>query len=142
MMTVDGRLECTVTDVFARLEASGFRYALMRNHQAFPRFEHDIDLVLDSRQMPAWRALVASVAEQQGWDAVSQCRHWATSSYRHHNIESFLFYTDAGRACLQIDIFHGFLVLGLPLLDAHGLLQYAAHDARGFSRLQAPVENL
>jgi hypothetical protein len=143
MILVADRVESTVIDLFDRLEESGVRYALMRNHESFPRFDHDVDLVMETSALPDLRRLAASVAERHGWDALTECDHWSQSRYRHHNIETLLFYHLEDNACLQVDVFHGFLVWGLPFLDEEELLARRERDAEHrFTRLDPALENL
>jgi len=143
MTLIDSRVESTVVELFDGLKESGVRYALMRNHESFPRFDHDVDIVMETRALPDLRRLAASVAERRGWDALTECVHYSQSRYRHHNIETLLFYHLEDNACLQVDVFHGFLVWGLPFLDEDGLLARRERDAEhGIMRLDPALENL
>ena len=142
-------VEHTARKLFARLEQDQLRYAVLRNYEDLmsltrPDGTHtDVDLVIDSAEVPRWRQLLSETAYEAGWDAVSECDHWARSRVRTHNIEVFRLYKRSPLTCLQIDVFHGVLVLGLPLLDERELLESRSYDeGRGITRINTIHENV
>lgn len=130
----------TVSALFRQLEAERLNYAILRNSKDFPAFGHDIDLVLDSNDLPRWRQLITSFAKELNWDAVTECHHWANSASPHQNIEVFRLYRKNPVEYLQIDIFHGYLLWGLPLLTEQELLAFSIPDERGFKKINPGVE--
>lgn len=142
-------LEQTVSGLFRSFETRGIRYAVLRNYELLPALaadasspHTDIDLVIDSRDLPLARAAMAEIAEEEGWDALTECDHWAQSSSRHHNIEVFRFIRTRPLQFLQVDVFHGYVLRGLPLYDEAQMLDGRIHDeARGITRIDPLKEN-
>ena len=146
-----GIIENTVIGFFGALEASGIRYAVMRNYEVFPSLKRageptahtDIDLVVDSRDLDELRTIIAGLAQEHGWDSLTECDHWAQSAIRHHNIEVFRLQRTKPLEYLQVDVFHGYLLWGLPLYDEAGMLEGRIHDvARGLTRVDPIKENV
>jgi hypothetical protein len=139
----------TVSELFRMLEEHAVRYAVLRNYELLPdlrdasfRSNTDIDLVVDSNDIPVWRQIAVSLAEQLGWDALTECAHWMRSSVRHHHIEVFRFYRIAPPAFLEVDLFHAYLTAGLPLMDERDLLEGRIYDRRrGLTRIDPLKEN-
>jgi len=144
-------IEHTVTGILRELNASRIRYAIMRNYESFPALTRagdpeghtDIDLVADSRDLDRLRRALAAVAERNGWNSLTECDHWAQSASRHHNIEAFRFVRTDPLEYLQIDVFHGYVLLGLPLYDEAGMLEGRVDDEeRGLTRVDPVKENV
>jgi hypothetical protein len=135
--------------LFETLEREGVRYAYLRNWEYLPslrtedgHFHTDIDLVVDSRDMPQWCQILSHVAGKVGWDAVTRCGHWARSPVRSHNIDVFRLYSGNPLTCLQIDLFHGFLVHGVPLFDEQALLEGRSfYPAKGVTGMDLAKQN-
>ncbi len=144
-------MEASVARLFRELEQRKVRYAMLRNYECLPELRRDthadqptdIDLVVDSRDMRIWREAVTEVAEQGGWDTLVECDHWTQSQVRHHHIEAFHFYRLSPPQFLQIDLFHSYLVCGLPLVDEREMLEGRIYDAdRNLTRIDPLKENL
>ncbi|MGA7831605.1 MAG: hypothetical protein WCA21_11635 [Terracidiphilus sp.] len=132
----------TVRGFFALMNREGVDYAVLRNYEDFPRFGHDVDLVVRWRDIPKWRAIARSCAQSYGWEVLTECDHWARSSTREHTIQVLRFYTTYPLQYLQIDSFHSLVALGFPLFDEDRLLESRIMDDRGFYRIDANVENI
>jgi len=144
-------IENTVVGLFHALEARAVRYAVLRNYEMFPALQAgdaaaphtDIDLVVDSRDLEEFRLVLAEMAQENGWDVLTECDHWAQSKIRHHNIEVFRFCRADPLEYLQVDVFHSVLVWGLPLFDEQQMLEGRIYDCeRGLTRLDPVKENL
>jgi hypothetical protein len=144
-------VETTVKRLFRVLETSKTRYAVLRNYEHFPSLHSpdetcphtDIDLVVNSRDLDKFRHILSGIAELDGWDALSECDHWAQSPIRHHNIEVFRFYRLDPLDYLQIDVFHGFLIWTLPLFNEQQLLSGRVYDqTRSLTRMDPLKENV
>jgi hypothetical protein len=144
-------VETTVERLFRLLEACKIRYAVLHNYEHLPSLRRgeetclptDIDLAVNSQDMGKFRQLLAGIAELDGWDALTECNHWAQSPIRHHNIEVFRFYRLDPLDYLQIDVFHGFLISALPLFDEQQLLSGRMYDeARSLTRMDPLKENI
>ena len=132
-----------VSFLFSTLERDGIRYAVLRNYEQFPHFGHDVDLVMNRRDIPRWRKIAIAAANREGWDVLTECDHFALSPVRDHNIEVFRFYRISPPAYLQFDLFHGFLVWGLPLFDEAALLESRKrHQHQPFTTIDPVIENL
>lgn len=125
----------TVADLFRRLEEQRLAYAVLRNYENLPGLRGggrtrntDIDLVVETRDMPRLRELLATLAAEFGWDVLTECGHYARSQVRHHNIEVFQFYRTSPVEYLQVDVFHGFLVWGLPFMEEEEMLRGRQYD--------------
>lgn len=144
-------IENTVVDLFQALEGRGIRYAVLRNYEMFPSLRRandpsphtDIDLVVDSRDLADFRTVMAAIAEDHGWDALTECDHWTQSRIRHHNIEAFRLHRARPLEYLQVDVFHGLLLWGLPVYDERRMLEGRIYDrARHLARIDPVKENL
>jgi hypothetical protein len=131
----------TVIDFFSMLNREEVDYALLRNYELYPYFGHDIDLVVRWSDLPRWMAAAKSCAMDHGWKVLTECDHWARSSSREHTIQILRYYSANPQQYLQIDAFHSFLVLGLPLADEDILLRERIWDNRGFYRIDEHIEN-
>jgi hypothetical protein len=143
-------IETTVERLFRVLEARKIRYAVLRNYEHFPSLHRpdessphtDIDLVVNSRDLEKFRQILSGIAELDGWDALTECDHWAQSPIRHHNIEVFRFYRLDPLDYLQIDVFHGFLIWSFPLFDEQQLLSGRRYDeTRSLTHIDRLKEN-
>jgi len=144
-------IEKTVVDLFQALERQGIRYAVLRNYEMFPSLlrandpspHTDIDLVVDSRDLAEFRAVMAAIAEDHGWDALIECDHWTQSRIRHHHIQAFRLHRTQPLEYLQVDVFHGLLLWGLPVYDERRMLEGRIYDtARRLARIDPVKENL
>ena len=138
----------TFTALFQELENAGLRWAVLRNYERLPDLDvgdgqlTDLDLVVHGDDLPRLRSILAGVARQCGWDALTECDHYSQSPVVHHRIEVFRFYRAEPREFLQIDVFHALVVLGLPLLNESELLEGRHFDAtRGLFRINPLKEN-
>jgi hypothetical protein len=140
----------TVTELFRCLEAQGVAYAVLRNYENLPDLKvsetgsnTDIDLVVASRDLARFREILTSIAKNLNWDALSECDHFTQSPSRHHNIEIFRFYRVEPLEFLQVDVFHGYLNWGLPLMDEADLLEGSRYDPqRRLTRVDPIKENI
>lgn len=144
-------IEQSVVKLFQNLELRGIRYAVLRNYELFPSLRRagdlsphtDIDLVVDSRQLDLLREVLAKLAHEDGWDGLAECDHWARSDVRHHNIEVFRFHRSRPLEYLQVDVFHSYLLWGLPLFVEGQMLQDSVYDTeRGLRRIDPLKENV
>jgi hypothetical protein len=143
----------TVRALFHRLEESGIRYALLRNYEQLCDHPHrqagqaagqatDIDLVVASEDISRLRNIAISLAEEFGWDALTECEHFTQSRQRAHHIEIFRFYRHSDASFLQIDLFHAYLIWGLPFMSEREMLADRVQDAgRGLTRIDPFREN-
>jgi hypothetical protein len=130
-VTTQLQATATVPELFRLLETGRLRYAVLRNYEQLPDLRDggadlpatDIDFVMDSGDIPAFRQILTTLAETHGWDALTECDHWTQSSVRRHHIEVFRLYRISPPRFLQLDIFHAYLVWGLPLFDEAQMLQ-------------------
>lgn len=134
--------EATVVEFFARMNAQGVEYALLRNYEQYPKFGHDVDLIVRWDHLPRWKAIAKSCADDFGWSALTDCDHWAQSSSREHCIQALRFYTLDSEQYLEFDAFHSLLVLGLPFVGEDSVLRGRVWDERGFYRIDEHLENL
>lgn len=133
----------SVAELFGRLEQRQLPYAVLRNYEFFPDLRGgdrtrntDIDLVVRRSELPQFREVLISIAADYGWDLLTECGHFGRSRVRHHNIEVFQFYRTSPLEYLQVDVFHGLLVWGLPFMDEEQLLHGRRHDpVRGLTHI-------
>src|SRR5947209_12278830 len=148
----------TVSLLFRRLEESGVRYVLLRNYEqlcdtpagpsepaagAASDQATDIDLVIATEDIPKWRTLAVSLARDCHWDALTECGHFTQSRRHEHHIEIFRFYEFSEGRFLQVDLFHAYLVWGVPLMTERDMLEGRLQDPlRGLTRLDPLKENV
>ena len=151
MTSRPGSLADITAELFRRLERNKLRYAVLRNYERFPHLcsdvtDHaltDVDLVMDSDDVPAWRNLALSLAEDCGWDVLTECSHFCVSRIPEHRIDIFRFYRLSPPACLQVDVFHGFLLWGVPFIGEEELLESRFPDAQlKLTRISCSTENV
>jgi hypothetical protein len=133
--------QATALGFFARMNEQGVDYAVLRNYEEYPKFGHDIDLVVRWDHLPKWRAIAASCAADYGWSVLTECDHWAKSGNREHTIQILRFYRTSPLAYLQIDAFHAQLVNSLPVFGEDMLLGGRIWDQQGFYRIDERAEN-
>jgi hypothetical protein len=133
--------QATTLSFFARMNEQGVDYAVLRNYEQYPKFGHDIDLIVRWSHLSRWKAIAAECAAEHKWSALTECDHWARSSCREHTIQILRFYLTEPLEYLQIDAFHALLVNGLPLFDEDALLRGRVWDERGFFRIDERAEN-
>ncbi len=143
----------TIPALFERLEQSGLNYVILRNYEQLcdgtpegdrqpPGQATDIDLVIATEDIPRWRKIAVSLAEDFGWDALTECDHFTQSQKHEHDIEIFRYYRYADQCFLQVDLFHSFLIWGLPFLTERDLLEGRVTDRRrGLTRIDPVKEN-
>ncbi|MGI8744314.1 MAG: hypothetical protein ACR2NN_17415 [Bryobacteraceae bacterium] len=141
-------MNSTESLLFRRLEASGIRYVVLRNYEQLcdstgeDSQATDIDLVIATEDIPKWRAIAVSLAKDAGWDALTECDHFTKSSRHEHDIEIFRYYRYSDRCFLQVDLFHAYLLWGLPFMTEEEMLQGRVQDARrGLTRIDPVKEN-
>lgn len=134
--------DATVVELFKKFEASGLCYAVLRNYENYPNFSHDIDLVMQYSNIPEARRIIAETAQAFKWDSAHECAHWNQSLVPIHKIEVFKLYSLDELEYLQIDLFHGMALLGIPFLTEQELLLDRIKDPRGFWRISKGNENL
>lgn len=145
-MNAAGLDQATALDFFARINEQGIEYAVLRNYEQYPKFGHDIDLVVRWSHLPRWREIAKACAADHRWSALTECDHWARSSCREHTIQILRFYRESPLEYLQldylqIDAFHAHLVNSLALFDEDALLSERIWDERGFYRIGERAEN-
>jgi hypothetical protein len=139
----------TVAQLFQRLEVSGIPYAVLRNYERLPDLQTDrgvntdLDLVIANEQLPKFRQLAAELAQHMGWDYVTECDHFTQSPMPEHHIEVFRFYRFHPLEFIEVDLFHSYNVMGLPLMSEQQLLEGRVYDPeRGLSRIDPLKENV
>ena len=136
-------VESTITDLIDALNQRNICYAIARNYETYPKFDHDVDLYFDSskRTVGEFEVILENIARRNGWAYIVRFMHAERSACREHNIEVYCLYDLLSQRFLQIDLFHGFLVWGLPLFNSDELLVRREYDQQ-FYRIQPAIENL
>ena len=139
----------TVTELFREMTEAGLHWAILRNYEQLPSLDlggrrlTDLDLTVYHRDLDRFRTILMRVAKLCGWDAMTECDHWAQSPAIHHRHEVFRFYRAEPLEYLQVEAFQAHIVCGLPLLDEPQMLEDRVFDAqRGLFRLNPPKENM
>jgi hypothetical protein len=115
-------VEDTISELINQLDKRKINYAIMRNYENFPSVGNDLDLVIDPLKLDEFRKLAIELASQFGWEHLTECSHWSGSKVDAQNINVFRYYRLTPREGFQIDLFHGFLLWGIPLFNANQLL--------------------
>lgn len=119
----------TVSDIFVELDRARMAWAVIRNYENLPDLNvaevknTDLDLVVGHADVPRVREALLAVAQRQGWHALTECDHYRQSSVEHHRIEVFRFYRLEPLEFLQVDVFHAYLLWGLPVLKEAEMLE-------------------
>lgn len=116
------RSQETIKSIINSLHKKKIMYAIARNYENFPDFRHDIDLFYDDNILKFIEILITTAIKFK-WDIVTECQHWNTSKIKEHNITAFYFYKIKTNESLQIDLFSGFLILGIPIMNAGVILR-------------------
>jgi len=123
-MSLNKSLRCqnSIRSIINGLHKKNITYAIARNYENFPDFGHDMDLYYDDDNSKIIEILI-STARNYKWDIITQCEHWTSSKIKEHNITAFYFYNIRTNESLQIDLFSGFLVFGVPLMHSKDILK-------------------
>ncbi|MGA3026472.1 MAG: hypothetical protein ABSF98_17035 [Bryobacteraceae bacterium] len=119
----------TVSDIFSELDRARVEWAVIRNYENLPDLSvaetknTDLDLVVRRADVPRVREALLEVARRQSWDALTECDHYVQSRVEHHRIEVFRFYRLEPFEFLQVDVFHAYLLWGLPVLKEAEMLE-------------------
>lgn len=139
----------TVSELFRQLTEAGLNWAILRNYEQLPSLDlggrrlTDLDLAVCHDELDRFRSILVRVAEDHGWDALTECDHYAQSPAVHHRHEVFRFYRVEPLEYLQVEAFHADIVCGLPLLDESQMLEDRRFDARrGLFHLAPAKENM
>lgn len=122
------RSEETSLNLINRLNDLEVNYAIARNYENYPSFNHDLDLFFDG-SLYQFQKIIFQVKEECGWDKVKVCNHWGTSKFREQNINSFLFISTNPFEQFRVDLFGGFLAMGIPLVKANDLVKNRIFDS-------------
>lgn len=128
--------------IIRELEAQSLPYAIARNYENYPDFGHDLDLYFDS-SAESFEMVAKIVAAKYDWDLVTRCDHWSKSDVRTHNIDVFFFYKLDSKEVLQVDLFQGVLIWGVPLISASTIIRARErHESDLFYRPNLTHENI
>jgi len=142
MAALSTRSQDTIKSIIRELEDSDTTYAIARNYENYPDFGHDLDLFF-SAPISLFIKFIEVIAIKHSWDVVTYCNHWSKSSIPEHNVDVLRFYKLASNEYLQVDLFRGFLVWGVPLVNAEEILKYRnLHDSGLFYRPNLAIENI
>jgi len=132
----------TVKAIVNALENNDIPYVIARNYENYPDFGHDLDLFYSSSK-PVFDDIAMTVAAECGWDVVTYCDHWSKSPVFEHNIDVYRFYTFDSNEYLQVDLFKGFLVWGIPLVSSDEVLRNRElHSSGLFYKPNISIENI
>ena len=136
------RAQDTVKAIIRELEGNNLSYVVARNYENYPDFGHDLDLFYEGA-VSAFEAIAIIVSSEFGWDLVTYCDHWSKSSISEHNIDVFRFYHIPTGEYLQVDLFRGFLVLGIPLMTSKEIIRSRERHRSGlFYSPNILIENI
>jgi len=138
-----------VTELFRQLTEAGLHWAILRNYEQLPNLDlggrrlTDLDLAVYHADLDRFRSILMRVADDCGWDAMTECDHYAQSPAVHHRHEVFRLYRVAPLEYLQVETFHSHIVCGLPLLDEPQMLEDRIFDGcRDLFHLTPAKENM
>ena len=139
----------TVSELFRQFTEAGLHWAILRNYEQLPSLDlggrrlTDLDLAVRHDELDRFRSILMRVADDCGWDALTECDHYAQSPAVHHRHEVFRFYRVEPLEYLQVEAFHADIVCGLALLDESQMLEDRCFDARrGLFHLAPAKENM
>lgn len=142
MSGLSQRPQDTVVSIIGELERQNVPYAIARNYENYPDFGHDLDLFY-SDTLEGFKKIAVTMGKQHDWDLVSYCDHWSRSPIHEHNIDVFHFYKFDPMETLQVDLFRGFLILGLPLINAKDIIRSRElHESGLFHHTGLALENI
>jgi len=136
------RAQQTIISTIHELETNRIDYTIARNYENYPDFGHDLDLFYHAPVL-TFEKIAKKVAAKNSWDIVTYCDHWSKSSISEHNIDVFRFYKLDTSEYLQIDLFRGFLIWGIPFISAEEILkERKLHSSGFFYRPNGALENI
>ena len=106
----------TTYNIIHKLEENGFSPVIARNYEEYPDFDHDIDLFIDGKLDKIIQVL-RLIAKNNRWDRLTLCKHYANFKDDVLNIYVFRFHNFNPLETLQVDLFGGLILFGLPLLS-------------------------
>lgn len=136
------RAQATIAALINELGTENLPYVIARNYENYPDFGHDLDLFFSDNHVSEFNAIARKIAADYNWDYLTLCDHWNTSKIRTHNIEVFRFYKINPVEYLQLDLFHGFLVWGVPLVNSKEIINTRVRDVSNrFYHMRPALEN-
>jgi len=139
----------TVSELFRQLTEASLHWAILRNYEQLPSLDlggrrlTDLDLAVCHDELDRFRSILVRVAKEHGWDALTECGHYAQSPLVQHRHEVFRFYRVEPLEFLQVEAFHAYIVCALPLLDESQMLEDRCFDRRrGLFHLAPAKENM
>jgi len=142
MANLSTRAQNTIKAIVREFGENDIAYAIARNYESYPDFGHDLDLYYLASSK-SFKKIAVVVSAEYDWDVVTYCNHWSKSPIPEHNIDVFRFYKLTTNEYLQVDLFRGFLVWGLPLVNAKEILKHRdLHDSGLFYRPNLAIENI
>ena len=120
----------TVESLLNALEDGGFNPVVARNYENFPNFGHDLDLFV-GRELSDAVDLFRGVAKELNWDRLTLCDHYAAFDDDSLRIPVFRFHQFEPLQTLQVDLFGGLILWGLPLRTRHQICAERQLEPRG-----------
>jgi len=108
----------TVNYLIKTLEGNNFKPVIARNYENYPNFGNDLDLFI-SGDYKNINLTFSKVAEDLNWDVLTICTHYSNFKNPIFNIITYRFHLLDPMQTLNVDLFGGFALWGMPLIDRH-----------------------
>lgn len=120
----------TVVYLLNQLEVNGFLPVIARNYENFPDFNHDLDLFVVG-ELETLIPIFYQVAKKLRWDHLTLCTHYANHKNDNLNIFAFRFHHLNPLQTLQVDLFGGYILWGIPLIDRFKICSNRIMERKG-----------
>lgn len=122
MSGLSHRAQDTIVSIIEALECDKIPYAIARNYENYPDFGYDLDMYFALGGIDQFIPICQRIAQRHDWDIATHADCFSRSPITAHNVDFFRFYKLDELDYLQVDLLGGFVMLGLPLIEADAII--------------------
>ena len=120
--------------------SENIHYAIARNYENYPDFDHDLDIFCHPKDYLPLRNLLVSLISSE-WDFFSETLSYSGSIFDDQNVNSIKLFNSKNNNFLQVDFFYGLTFGGISHIDIEYILgTRKLDDSRQFYRISKHLE--
>lgn len=112
----------SVSLLIEELNQNDLEYSLARNWKKIPNIDGDLDLFVSYNQLEIFKEIFSKIKKKVGWDKLIVDYSWYFEN-KADSILVFYFKQLDNEECLQIDLFFGYSIMGLPFFKSDCLTE-------------------
>lgn len=131
-----------ILNLFNKINENMLDYAILRNYENYPRFDGDIDIAINFKDINRFNELCVEFTKNLNWDYAIN-RTSQTGNLLHTYVSDYIFINFTNLVFIQISISNGVHILGIPILNETTLLKNkSSNKIKGFYHIDSTHENL